>query len=476
MDINMNEMNLRPAVLAGLNVGNNPKFEKSMRELAALAEAAGMEVRAVFTQNLAKPNTGYYIGSGKIEEIRAYLEETNRAAVKESSRNLHNISDANNAQRTGKDHGNKNRKTEDISLDKTDLVIFDSQLSPIQLKNLSDAFSCEVLDRTALILKIFAERARTREASLQVEYARYQYLLPRLRGMHDDLGRQAGASGAMSNKGLGEKKIELDRRRIEQRMAELRKELEEIDRERDTQRKRRLRSGLPRVSLVGYTNAGKSTILNEMLRTVGTEENKVVFEEDMLFATLDTTVRRIEPPDGGKPFLLADTVGFIDNLPTMLVKAFRSTLEETQYADILLIVSDVSDPEYRENLTVTIKTLEEIGAGEIPRIFVFNKADRTHGASKNISHKELRPGDERITISAKNRNDILFLMRLIGEVIRRSRVSSEMLIPYSEGGVLNALMENGETEILGYTEHGTHVRCVLPEEVYRRYERFAVIG
>ena len=188
----------------------------------------------------------------------------------------------------------------------TDLVLFDSQLSPMQLRNLVNAFGCEVLDRTALILRIFSDRARTREAVLQVDYARLSYLLPRLAGMHDDLGRQGGTSGSMSNRGSGEKKIELDRRHIEHRMAELRKDLDEVDRERQTQRKARMSSLLPRVSLVGYTNAGKSTILNGMISAYGGDEEKKVFEKDMLFATLDTTVRRISPDGDRKPFLLSN--------------------------------------------------------------------------------------------------------------------------------------------------------------------------
>ena len=201
-------------------------------------------------------------------------------------------------------------------------------------------------------------------------------MLPRLAHMRTSLSRQGGGSGRLSNKGSGEKQLELDRRRIEHRMAELRRELENVEKERDTQRSRRLNSGIPRVSLVGYTNAGKSTILNNMLLAYGSEgqdtEEKLVLEKDMLFATLDTSVRRINAP-GHRPFLLADTVGFISELPHSLVKAFRSTLEEAKYADILLQVIDFSDPEYRYHMDITRDTLAEIGAGDIPVIYVFNK-------------------------------------------------------------------------------------------------------
>ena len=417
----------RRAALVGLNLGrSSAKFEKSMNEMAALAEAAGLEIAAVFTQSLPHANTGYYIGSGKIAEIRAYLDMTG-----------------------------------------TDLVLFDNQLTPMQLRNLSNSFHCEVLDRTALILKIFAERARTREAALQVDYARLQYLLPRLAGMHDDLGRQAGASGAMSNKGAGEKKIELDRRHIEQQMAALRRDLEEVDRERATQRKARMRSGLPRVSLVGYTNAGKSTILNGLLSLYGSDDEKQVFEKDMLFATLDTSIRRIEPGEGCKPFLLSDTVGFIDNLPTTLVKAFRSTLEETKYADLLLIVSDLSDPDYRDNLAVTIRTLEDIGAGGIPRIFIFNKADRLEEEkSSRVSIPILTEEDGRITMSAKSEADLALLVKTIEEKINENRRECTLLIPYTEGALLSRLKKDADMQVLNYLEDGTLVKAVLKEEDY----------
>ena len=417
----------RRAALVGLNLGrSSAKFEKSMNEMAALAEAAGLEIAAVFTQSLPHANTGYYIGSGKIAEVRAYLDMTG-----------------------------------------TDLVLFDNQLTPMQLRNLSNSFHCEVLDRTALILKIFAERARTREAALQVDYARLQYLLPRLAGMHDDLGRQAGASGAMSNKGAGEKKIELDRRHIEQQMAGLRRDLEEVDRERATQRKARMRSGLPRVSLVGYTNAGKSTILNGLLSLYGSDDEKQVFEKDMLFATLDTSIRRIEPGEGCKPFLLSDTVGFIDNLPTALVKAFRSTLEETKYADLLLIVSDLSDPDYRDNLAVTIRTLEDIGAGGIPRIFIFNKADRLEEEkSSRVSIPILTEEDGRITMSAKSEADLALLVKTIEEKINENRRECTLLIPYAEGALLSRLKKDADMQVLNYLEDGTLVKAVLKEEDY----------
>ncbi len=428
-------MNYTNTVLVGLNLDQDTqKFERSMREMKALAQAAYMDVKEVFTQTLPKMSAGYYIGTGKIEEIRAYLEMTGISTV-----------------------------------------LFDNQLSPIQLRNLSDLLDAEIIDRTNLILRIFSDRAQTKEARLQVDYARLQYALPRLVGMHRELSRQGGTSGAMSNRGAGETKIELDRRKIEHQIHEIKKGLDTIDKERATQRKQRISSGLPRIALVGYTNAGKSTILNQMLNLYGTDEEKKVFEKDMLFATLDTAVRKITPGKDRLPFLLSDTVGFISNLPTTLVKAFRSTLEETKYADILLIVSDLSDPEYRENLKVTMKTLEDIGAGEIPRIFVFNKADLVNETrSSAISVHGIQNEDRRITMSAKSPRDMERLINLIEDRINESRKECTMLIPYSDGGALNSLMNSSKLEILGYTEAGTKVHVFCKNEDYQRYKAYVL--
>lgn len=422
-------------VLVGLNLNqDSQKFERSMKEMKALANAAWMDVTETFVQALPKMSAGYYIGTGKIEEIHSYLKMTGISTV-----------------------------------------LFDNQLSPIQLRNLSDLLEAEIIDRTNLILRIFSDRARTKEARLQVDYARLQYALPRLVGMHEELGRQGGTSGAMSNKGAGETKIELDRRKIEHQIHEIKKGLDVIDKERATQRKQRISSGLPRLSLVGYTNAGKSTILNQMLALYGNDDEKKVFEKDMLFATLDTAVRKIVPGKDRLPFLLSDTVGFISELPTTLIKAFRSTLEETKYADILLIVSDLSDPEYRENLAVTMKTLEEIGAGEIPRIFIFNKADLS-GTSRSaqISVHGIQKEDRRITMSAKSAEDMERLIDLIEDRINESRKECTMLIPYSDGKALNALMNSSRLEILDYTPSGTKVHVFCRTEDYQRYRGYLI--
>ncbi|MBQ3516036.1 MAG: GTPase HflX, partial [Lachnospiraceae bacterium] len=319
------------ALLVGVDTGEEKDFDRSMEELKSLAEACNMQVVGLITQKMVAVNKALYVGTGKVSEIKTLAVEC-----------------------------------------EADIVIFDNALSPSQIRNLQDALDMPILDRTTLILDIFAIRAQTREAKLQVETARLQYLLPRLVGMHEALSRQGGASGSMSNKGTGEKKLELDRRKIEHRISELRKELDAVSMDRQVQRKKRMNSRTPQVALVGYTNAGKSTVMNQMVQKyIGNDEKKVL-EKDMLFATLETSVRNIDTGDN-KPFFLVDTVGFIHKLPHGLVKAFHSTLEEVKYADLLVQIIDYSDEQYKQQMEVTKETLEELGAGDIPMIYVYNK-------------------------------------------------------------------------------------------------------
>lgn len=353
------------ALLLGVDLDDGEDFGRSMEELRSLAEACDIVPAGQVTQRLSRPHSTLYMGRGKLEEVREYLA------------------------------------SEEI-----DLLIFDRALSPSQLRNLQDILDYPILDRTTLILEIFSARARTREARLQVESARLQYLLPRLVGMRRALSRQGGGSGLV-NRGAGEKKLELDRRKIEKRLAELRRELSAIEKERNVQRSRRRGSGILRVALVGYTNAGKSTLMNGMLDKYTRDASKKVFEEDMLFATLDTTVRRIQPRRDAA-FLLSDTVGFIHQLPAGLVKAFRSTLEEAAQADLLLHVLDYSDEAYRKQREVTEKTLNELGAGDIPVIYVYNKADKVPGMEKLPVIR-----GERIYMSAKSGEGIKELAEMI---------------------------------------------------------------
>ena len=461
-------------LLVGVDTGEEQNFDGYMEELKQLAKACYMEVVGTVIQRMEFVHKALYIGTGKVQEVRNAVQ----------------VLDA-------------------------QLILFNDTLTPSQIKNLQDELKTPVIDRTTLILNIFEMRARTREARLQVETAKLQYLLPRLVGMHEALTRQGGTSGSMSSRGAGEKKLELDRRHIEHRISELRKELDAISRERETQRKRREQSRIPLVALVGYTNAGKSTIMNHMVeRFVGDEEKKVL-EKDMLFATLDTTIRRINTGNN-QDFLLTDTVGFIHKLPHGLVKAFRSTLEEIKGADLLLQVVDISDPGYQEQMDTTKETLRELGAGDIPMLFVFNKADRltdTANTTKKPQNqmeqdqklqdqklqnqmlqlhrtpdqeKELQQmsfgentyprtaGTNKIYISARQPESIELLVK---EIIRRVYADYEevrLLIPYDKGSIVSYLQENAQILEQSYEPEGTrlHVNCHHADA--RKYEQYVV--
>lgn len=415
---------MEKVILAGLDLDDGRDFAHSMEELEELAKAADMETVGVVSQKMPAVNKAFYIGTGKVEQVRQLAKESGAG-----------------------------------------LVVFDNALSPMQLRNLQKELGTAVMDRTTLILEIFSKRARTREAKLQVEVASLQYMLPRLVGLHDALSRQGGASGSMSNKGAGEKKLELDRRHIEARLATLRRELARVEKDRETQRKQRLKSSLPLVSLVGYTNAGKSTVMNALIDRYTCGEEKKVLEKDMLFATLETTVRKMEG-EGGKSFLLSDTVGFINELPHNLVKAFRSTLEEVKNADLLLQVIDYSDDSYREHRKVTEKTLEELGAGKIPVICVFNKLD--------LKEDEEYPKivGNNIFMAAGKGVGIEELVFLIEKNLFGKRKECELLIPYTAGGVFSDLSKRAFVEICEYREEGIYVKAALDEELAGRYRQY----
>ena len=411
-------------LLVGVDTGEDDNFESSMEELGNLAQACGMQSVGVMTQKLETINKGLYIGTGKVQEVKE------AAGVLEA-----------------------------------EVIIFDNTLTPSQLRNLQEEIGRPVMDRTNLILDIFETRAQTREAKLQVETARLQYLLPRLVGLHEALTRQGGASGSKSSKGAGEKKLELDRRKIEHRISELRKELEEMSSEREVQRKRRVNSRTPQVSLVGYTNAGKSTILNGMVDLYMQDESKKVLEKDMLFATLETTVRRIEPGNN-QDFLLADTVGFIHKLPHGLVKAFRSTLEEVKNADLLLHVVDYSDPHYKEQMKVTEETLQELGAGDIPVIYVFNKADRVTQEQPQVR------GEDRIYMSARQKDGLQRLVKMILDRIYSDYQEVTLLIPYTEGQLSSYFMENATVLSSEYAAEGNRMRVRCHGADARKYAAY----
>lgn len=430
-------------LLVGVNLNDGEDYVASLEELGALAEASNMEVAGRVWQTLEAVHKAFYIGTGKVDEVKALAEEC-----------------------------------------EADVIIFDNSLSPMQMRNLQERLEKPILDRSALILDIFASRARSREAKLQVETARLQYMLPRLVGLHAALSRQGGASGSMSNRGAGEKKLELDRRVLEQRLTELRRELKEVGNERETQRKRRVKSGLPRVALVGYTNAGKSTLLNAMLDLYGgdegEEEERHVFEKDMLFATLDTTVRKIAPEDH-HAFLLSDTVGFIHKLPHNLVEAFHSTLEEAREADLLLQVVDYSDEHYKEQIAVTNQTLKKLGSDGIPMLYLYNKSDLVSpddvpglaGAeAEKLTERLPVVTDSAIYLSAKKRIGMEELIGLIEQKLSGGYRECTFLIPFTDGRAVSYLNENAVVYETEYLESGVRMRVNCKSEDYGYYEKY----
>lgn len=413
------------AFLVGVNIDNDPDFFQSMDELVELVKACQMEVAGRAEQNLPSVNQAFYIGSGKVEEIKAAAQMVH-----------------------------------------ADIIVFDNSLTPSQLRNLQNRLEMTIMDRTNLILEIFSKRAKTREARMQVEIASLQYALPRLIGMGQVLSRQGGTSGGMSNKGAGEKKLELDRRRISHRISELSRELKQVEKERNTQRKKRQSTGIPLVALVGYTNAGKSTLLNQMVDCYVGEENRKVMAKDMLFATLDTTVRKITPP-GRQPFLMSDTVGFIRNLPTHLVKAFRSTLEEIQYADLILHVVDYSDENFKEQIEVTKETLKDLGAEQIPCITIFNKADQVL-AELPVCLRD------KIYLSAREGRGIEELLSMIYDRIFADHKECVMMLPYDQGSLVSYFRKEGMVRELTYEPEGTKVKLQCPVKDYEKYKEYVV--
>lgn len=413
---------IEKALLVAVNVNNQKYFLNSVEELRNLTYACNMDVLDVAIQNLESVNNATYIGTGKVKEI------------KEQAKYL-----------------------------KADLIIFNNELSPSQLRNLQKELSLPILDRTGLILQIFSKRAQTKEAKLQVEVAKLQYMLPRLVGLHSSLGRQGSGAG-LSNKGSGEKKLELDRRRIEDKITELNKELKNIENERDVQRKQRKKKGIPLVSLAGYTNAGKSTLMNALVDIYKNDESKKVEEKNMLFATLDTSVRNITLPDK-KEFLLSDTVGFISELPHSLVKAFRSTLEEIKQADLILEVVDFADENYKQHIEVTNKTLKELGADKIPLVYVYNKSDL-------VLEKLPKIEENAIYMSASNKIGIEELINIIKSRIFSNFIKTKLLIPYNRSDIVAYFNSNSNVVRTEYINEGTLLFVECKIEDYNRYKEF----
>ena len=405
----------RKAVLVGVQFPDNKDFSLDMEELSGLCEALSIRPVTSLSQSLAREDSASFIGSGKVEEVR-----------------------------------------EAVLFHDANLVIFQNPLSPSQLHNLTKALPCEVLDRTQLILQIFSERAKTKEAKMQVKYATLEYLLPRLVGLRENLSRQGGASGSLSNRGSGEKQIELDKRKIQEEMAILRRELKKQEEVRKVKRQKRDRSAIPRVALVGYTNAGKSSLMNALLALSKENQAEGVEEKDMLFATLDTTIRRIVQ-EKGEEFLLADTVGFIRSLPDKLLDAFHSTLEEAVEADLILQVVDYSDENYHKHMDATLDTLKKLEAGHILMLYVMNKCDKV------LPLEELpKLRGEKLYISVKEKLGIKELVEKISQVLSASLKQVDILLPYTASAYESRIRSEGKLLSLSYEEEGILISARVP--------------
>ncbi|SHO43434.1 GTPase HflX [Anaerocolumna xylanovorans] len=413
------------ALLAGGKRKGDEGFESSMEELRQLALACDIEVVGEITQNLERIHVDLYFGKGKTEELRERMEEL-----------------------------------------QADIVIFNEELTPSQTRNLERFLALRVIDRSILIMDIFARRAKTKEAQMQVEMARLKYMLPRLSGLGGSLNRQGGGAG-LHNKGTGETKLELDRRKIEERIARLERELTELVGRRQNQRQKREKNEIPLAALVGYTNAGKSTVMNSVLKFFNTSGDKMVLEKDMLFATLETSVRKITTKEN-RTFLLTDTVGFISRLPHHLIKAFRSTLEEVLMADLLIQVVDASDADYEKQMTVTKETLKELGADNIPVLYAFNKTDKVTEEELEVIKKE-KEGLNCIFLSAKKEEDIKELIGHVTEVLFEEDVSLDLCLPYKDSKWVAFLQENATVTSLDYGEEEIGVTALCRKGLYEKY-------
>lgn len=410
------------ALIVGANM-NNSQFEYSFQELRRMVESMNYKIVGEFVQNIKQINEQFYIGQGKMDELLAAI-------------NFYNA----------------------------DIVIFDNELSPSQYSNILDRIPCDLLDRTGLILEIFKSRATTYEAKLQIQIARLQYELPRLRDEDADYSQQVG--GGARNKGEGEKQIQLAKSRLRKQIHRYEMELESIKKNRSHIRKRRGKNDIPQVALVGYTNSGKSTIMNRFVKDYGANNDKTVIQKDMLFATLETYSRRITLPQN-LSFILKDTVGFISNLPTFLIKAFRSTLEEALDSDLLVIVVDSSDPNIEAQLDVTVSTLQELGVGDTPVIFVFNKADIQFDKGYNLYQNM-------ISMSALKDENMFPLINEIKKYIFKDYIRLGMFIPYEN--ISDYYKINDEYCVTSRIEDndGIMIRLYCPAHVKDKYQKYVI--
>ena len=412
-------------------VNQRLNIEDSLEELTLLAETAGLKVVGKVTQKLDKPNPKTFIGKGKVKELQDLAEEK-----------------------------------------LVDIVLFDDELSPRHQRELERVFGehVRVIDRTALILDIFAQHARTREGAFQVELAQYEYRLPRLTRAWTHLARQtgggggrAGSVGGVGLRGPGETQLEVDRREIHRRIDTLKKELEKVSAHRERYRARRKKSQIPVVSLVGYTNVGKSTLLNYL-------SDSKVYVADKLFATLDPTTRRVKLPNK-KVVLFTDTVGFIQKLPTTLVAAFRATLDEIVDADLLLHIVDITHPNVREQAKSVFETLKEIGADHIPVVTVLNKIDLLEEPS--VARQRLIQFDKAVAISAKTGVGINDLLETIGDELYSTYVQIDMLLPYQEGKTISLIRNYGHVIQEEYVDGGIRLKAKIPGRFAAQIKRYA---
>jgi len=415
-DAEYRQLRLEKVVLVGVwTEGSAKDADNSIKELAALAETAGSQVMEALIQRRDKPDSATFIGSGKVNEVRQAVVATG-----------------------------------------ADTVVCDGELSPAQLRTLEQKVKVKVIDRTALILDIFAQHAKSREGKAQVELAQMSYMLPRLRGWGESLSRQAGGIGG---RGPGETKIETDRRRINDKMAKLRREIKDMKISRDTKRSERRRNNIPSVAIAGYTNAGKSSLLN---RLTGAD----VLVENALFATLDPTVRKTESSDG-RIYTLVDTVGFVRHLPHQLVEAFKSTLEEVSESDLIVHVVDGSHPDPFEQLRAVRQVISEIGGGEIMEIIAINKADI---ASPEVLMEILRKESNAYAISARTGYGVDNLIKAVEQALPKPKVEIKAIIPFSRGDLVSAVHEQDEIISEEYLPEGTKLHAMVGGALARKIE------
>jgi GTP-binding protein HflX len=426
-EVEYRQLRLERVVLIGVYSRSQVEAETSLRELSALAETAGAQVLDGLLQRRSHPDPSTFLGSGKAEELRLVVQSVG-----------------------------------------ADTVIADTELAPSQRRALEDVVKVKVIDRTAVILDIFSQHAKSREGKAQVELAQLQYLLPRLRGWGDSMSRQAGgqvggAGAGMGSRGPGETKIELDRRRIHSRMAKLRKEILEMAPARELKRQNRVRNAVPSVAIAGYTNAGKSSLLNRITRAGALVENA-------LFATLDTTVRRTETEDG-RPYTLTDTVGFVRNLPHQLVEAFRSTLEEVEHADLVLHVVDASHPDPAAQLATVRQVIAEVGARDVPEQIVFNKADLADEATRMVL-RGMEP--TALFVSARTGEGIDRLLDTIAALLPVPRHEVTVLIPFEHGELVSRLHDKGRVLATVYEETGARIQALVDDEERAALEPYLI--